>query len=263
MPDTPRRRRLAACAVLVLLCLAGTAGGCGRSSGPRTLTVLAASSLTEVLGELTTAYTQTHRDVRMQTVFGGSQEMAARLEDRGTGDVLITADETTMNDAEADLTGPRRVVAHNSMTIAVAPGNPRRIRDLSSLTRPGLRIAIGAESVPAGRYARQLLARAGLTVRWTSEEINVRAVLDRVRTGEADAGLVYITDLRSAGIATSSVPIPAGQNVTATYPAAVVKDSAHARDAGDFVAWLTSPTARALFHKYGFVLPEAPQAPQA
>ncbi|GAA4142404.1 molybdate ABC transporter substrate-binding protein [Actinomadura keratinilytica] len=259
MPDTPRRRRLVACAVLVLLCLTGTAGGCGRSSGPRTLTVLAASSLTEVLGELVTAYTQTHRDVRLETVFGGSQEMAARLEDRDTGDVLITADETAMDQAAADLVGPRRVVAHNSMTIAVAPGNPRRIRGLSSLTRRGLRIAVAAESVPAGRYARQMLARANLTVRWSSEEINVRAVLDRVRTGEADAGLVYITDLRSAGIATSSVPIPAEQNVTAAYPASAVKDSAHPQDAADFVDWLTTPTARALFHKHGFVLPKTSQ----
>ncbi|MBX6766571.1 MAG: molybdate ABC transporter substrate-binding protein [Actinomadura rubrobrunea] len=259
MPDTPRRRRRAACAVLALLCLVGVAGGCGRPSGPRTLTVLAASSLTEVLGELTTAYTQTRRDVRLETVFGGSQEMAARLRDRDTGDVLITADETAMDEVDAYLTGRRRIVAHNSMTIAVAPGNPRRLRGLSGLTRPGLRVAIGAESTPVGRYARQILDRAGLRVRWTSEEINARAVLDRVRTGEADAGLVYITDLRSAGIATSSVPIPAVQNVTAAYPAAVVKDSDHVEEASAFVAWLTSPTARALFHKYGFALPPSSQ----
>ncbi|MFD0852826.1 extracellular solute-binding protein, partial [Actinomadura adrarensis] len=101
----------------------------------------------------------------------------------------------------------------------------------------------------------QVFAKAGLTVRWTSEEISVRAVLDRVRTGEADAGLVYITDLRSAGAAVSSVPIPARDNVTATYLAAAVKDSEHEEQAVSFVAWLTSPTARTLFNKYGFVTP--------
>jgi molybdate transport system substrate-binding protein len=230
-------------------------GGCGDSSGSVTLTVLTASSGQEALKELGLAYRREHRGVRLRLDFGGSQEMAARVKDRDPADVLITADETSMNTADGYLTGRRRIVAHNSMTIAVGPGNPRRIRDLDDLTRPRLRIAVGAATVPAGAYARQVFAKAGLRVRWTSEEISVRAVLDRVRTGEADAGLVYITDLRSAGAAVSSVPIPARDNVTATYLAAAVKDSEHEEQATSFVAWLTTPTARALFNKYGFVTP--------
>ncbi|MFF5259406.1 molybdate ABC transporter substrate-binding protein [Actinomadura viridis] len=255
MPDSPRWRRIVACAVLSLVGLGAVAAGCGESSGRTTLTVLAASSTQEVLRELGAAYGHERRHVAVRFEFGGSQEMAERLSEHGPADVLLTADETTMNRADRYLTGRRRVVAHNSMTIAVGPGNPRRVRDLRDLTRQGLRVAVAAAANPAGTYARQIFAGAGLTVRSSSEEISVRAVLDRVRTGEADAGLVYITDLRSAGAAASSVPIPALENVTATYAAAVVEDSDDEEVAASFVAWLTSPTARALLTKYGFVTP--------
>ncbi|MEW2352694.1 molybdate ABC transporter substrate-binding protein [Spirillospora sp. NPDC029432] len=255
MPDSPRWRRLLACAALSLLGLGAVAGGCGDSSGRTTLSVLAASSTREVMRELGVAYHREHRDVQVRFTFGGSQEMAARLPERDAGDVLVTADEVTMNGADENLTGRRRVIAHNSMTIVVRPGNPRRIRGLSDLTRPGLRVALAASAVPAGRYARKIFAGAGITVRSSAEEISVRAVLDRVRTGEADAGLVYITDLKAAGVAASSVPIPALENVTATYAAGAVKESANEKEAARFVSWLTSPVARQLFNKYGFVTP--------
>jgi molybdate transport system substrate-binding protein len=255
MPDSPRRRRVIACAALLLLGLGAVAGGCGGSPGRTTLTVLAASSTREVLRELGVAYQREHRDVQVRFSFGGSQEMAAGLSRHGAGDVLVTADVPTMDAADEHLTGRRRVIAHNAMTIAVRPGNPRRIRGLRDLTRPGLRVALAASTVPAGRYARKIFAGAGITVRSSSQEISVRAVLDRVRTGEADAGLVYITDLKSAGVAASSVPVAALENVTATYAAAAVKESANEKEAAGFVSWLTSPVARELFNKYGFVAP--------
>ena len=242
-------------AVLPLLALIAPAGGCRAAAGDTALSVLAASSMQEALQEIGLAYTQQRRDAKVRFTFGGSQEMAERLAEPKSGDVLVTADERTMNRAEAHLTGRRRTIAHNSMTIAVGPGNPRHIRGLRDLVRPGLRVAVAAASVPAGAYARRIFAGAGITVRPSSEEISVRAVLDRVRTGEADAGLVYITDLRSAGVAASSVPIPALENATATYLAAAVKDSDHGEEAAAFVTWLTSPTARKLLNKYGFVTP--------
>ncbi|MEU5878400.1 molybdate ABC transporter substrate-binding protein [Spirillospora sp. NPDC047279] len=254
MPDSPLRRHVTAFAALIAT-LAALAAGCGRAPGEGTLTVLMPSSLTDVGRELGAAYRREHRDVKMKPVYGGSQEMAERVDDHNPGDVLVTADETSMNAVAEHLTGPRRVVALGSMTIAVAPGNPQRIRGPRDLTRRGLRVAVGAGTVPVGRYAREVFARAGVTVRWTSEEVSARAVLDRVRGGEADAGIVYITDLRSAGAAASSVPIPADDNVTATYPAMAVKDGADLDQARSFVAWLSSPTARALFNKHGFSTP--------
>lgn len=258
MPDTPRRLRVAACATLTLVCVGTVLVGCGGGSSRRvTLTVLAASSTREVLTELGLAYRREHRGVRPEFTFGGSQEMAGRLPEHHPADVLVTANEASMNKADEYLTGRRRIIAHNSLTIAVGAGNPRRIHGLDDLTRPRLRIAIGAASVPVGAYARQVFSHADLRVRWTSEEISARTVLDQVRTGEADAGLVYITDLRVAGAAVSSVPIPARDNVTATYVAAAVKESEHEEEAASFVAWLTSPAARSLFNKHGFVTPPA------
>ncbi|GAA1592935.1 molybdate ABC transporter substrate-binding protein [Actinomadura kijaniata] len=253
MPDSPRWRRASAVFALVV-----PLAGCG-DPGPVTLQVLAASSLAEVVAELGDAYRHSHPRVRVETETGGSQEMADRVSDLRPGDVLVTADEAAMNEVDDYLTGRRRIVAHNSLTIAVAPGNPRGLRGLADLTRPGLRVTIGANVVPVGRYARHVFAKAGLNVRWTGEAISARAVLDRVRSGQADAGLVYITDMRSAGVAADSVPIPADQNVTVNYPAAAVKDGEHREEAEAFVAWLASAEAGRLFHKHGFAAPTTSQ----
>ncbi|MFA1549976.1 molybdate ABC transporter substrate-binding protein [Actinomadura chokoriensis] len=259
MPESPRRRRLRASALLAVLVLPGLGAGCGGSPGPVTLTVLATSSLTEVFGEMGTAYHQQHPNTRLRFVFGGSPEIVGRLSDLDPGDVLVTADLASMQEAAGHLAGRPRFVTHDMLTIAVRPGNPRRIRGPQDLRRPGLRVVVGAGSVPIGRYTRQVLAKAGLTIRWSSEEISARAVLDRIRSGEADAGIVYITDLRSAGVAASSVPIPADLNVTAAFTAAPLRDSAHAEAAGAFVSWLLTPDAQKLFHKYGFVNPPSPR----
>lgn len=166
MPDSPRWFRLSACASLALLGLGAAVQGCGRPAGPVTLRVLVGSSLTEAFGEIGMAYEQEHRGVKVRSAFGGSQEMTARLAYREPADVLVTSDVPAMDGAEGYLTGPRPIVAHNSLTIAVAPGDPRRIRGLADLVRPGLRVVVGAPTVPVGRYARQIFARAGLTVQW-------------------------------------------------------------------------------------------------
>ncbi|MCP2343865.1 molybdate ABC transporter substrate-binding protein [Actinomadura rupiterrae] len=255
MPDTPRWRRPTAvpCAIAVL---GAVLSGCGGSSGPVTLTVLGASSLTDVMDELGATYQQRLPQVRIRTVYGGSQEMAAKVGDHEPADVLVTADETSMKEAARYLAGRSRIVAHNSLAIAVRPGNPKRLRTPADLARPGLKVVTGGPIVPVGRYAQQLFARAGVTVRTSSQEISARAVLDRVRAREADAGVVYVTDLRSAGVAVGSVPIPTAENVTASYPAAALRGG-HVKQAEAFVSWLTSPAARSLFGKYGFAAPAA------
>jgi molybdate transport system substrate-binding protein len=247
MPYFPRL------AVLVAATLA--LAGCGIASGDEriTLKVLAASSLTDAFGELGSAYRSANRHVTsVQFEFAGSQEVAGDVADREQADVLATADDVSMNIAAAHVSD-QRAFAHGTMTIAVAPGNPRRIHELADLADPRLRVVLGGPMVPVGRYAQQVLTKAGVTVSPVSEEADARTVLTRVRTGRADAGIVYVTDMRSAGVSASSVAIPLRQNVTATYFAAAVRHSTHGAAAKDFVTWLGSPTATSVLRKYGFM----------
>jgi molybdate transport system substrate-binding protein len=229
--------------------------GCGIASGDEriTLRVLAASSLTDAFGELGAAYRSANRHVTsVQFEFAGSQEVAGDVADREQADVLATADDVSMDIAAEHVTD-RQAFAHGSMTIAVAPGNPHRIRQVADLADSRLRVVLGSPMVPVGRYAIQVLTKAGVTVQPKSEEADARTVLTRVRTGAADAGIVYVTDMRSAGVSAMSVPIPVQQNVTATYFAAAARQSRHGSAAKDFVTWLHSPNATTILRKYGFM----------
>lgn len=254
-------KRLIAVATLTLRAAGLIVGGltvteCGTATGSDriNLTVLAASSLTEAFGELGTTYHRSHRNVTVTFAFGGSQDVAVQAGDRIPGDVVATADEQTINDVARYVSG-RRVIAHSALTIAVAPGNPKKIRGLADLANPTLRVVLGGPTVPVGRYAHQVLAKAGVTVEPVSEEADARSVLARVRTGEADAALVYLTDAESAGAATSSVPVPVRQNVETTYVAAAIDHGSHDRPAKAFVAWLSSSEAKDILRKYGFRTP--------
>lgn len=249
MPYLPRL----ALFVAVALALAGS-GGCGIASGDEriSLKVLAASSLTDAFTELGDAYTAANRHVTsVRLEFAGSLEVAGDVEDREHADVLATADAPSM-DIAASRIFDRRAFAYGSMTIAVAPGDPLHIHTLADLANPRVRVVLGGPIVPVGRYAQQVLTKAGVTVRPSSEEADARTVLTRVRTGAADAGIVYVTDMRSAGVSATSVPIPVQQNVVATYFAAAVRNTAHGSVAKDFVMWLGSPAAASILRKYGF-----------
>jgi molybdate transport system substrate-binding protein len=145
-------------------------GGCGIASGDTrfTLKVLAASSLTDAFGELGTAYQEANRHVtHVQFEFTGSQEAAGNIDDGEHADVLATADSASM-DIAADEVTDRRPFAYGTMTIAVAPGDPKHVHGLSDLADPRLRVVLGGPIVPVGRYATQVLAKAGVQVRPSS-----------------------------------------------------------------------------------------------
>lgn len=228
------------------------AAGCGTDGGgPVTLRVLADSSLTEVMADLTAVYRQSHRHLRFRLRLDGSQIITGELD---KGDVVITADTRSLKSPDEDLE-PARTIARNSLTIAVAPGNPLRVRNLGRLAERRMKVVLGPSTGPLGLYSQQVLSGAGVAVKPRSEEASARAVLSMVRSGQADAGLVYITDMKSAGAAASSVAIPAAQNVTVVYPAAAISESPHRDEAVAFVNWLATPEATTLFNKYGFQSP--------
>ncbi|MFD3695504.1 molybdate ABC transporter substrate-binding protein [Streptomyces sp. NPDC058646] len=267
MSVAPNRRRTAAAALTTALLLPLTA--CGSDGKPATgssasapvpssaepgaakLTVLAASSLTEVFRTAGTAYEKAHPGTKVTFSFAGSQELAAQVKQGAPADVLVTADTKTMDGLKAE-TGEAKVIAKNRLVIAAGQGNPFKIDELKDLADTKVKVVLAAPEVPVGRYSKEILDKQGVTVRPVSQEPNVRAVLSKVELGEADAGLVYRTDSAKSGDKVVAVEIPDEQNAVAAYPAATLKQSRNADAAAAFVAWLSAPEAQKILRDAGF-----------
>lgn len=241
------------------------ATGCGSDSGgsadakssapsQTTLTVLAAASLTDVFDDAGAAYHKAHPAVTVRFSFAGSQELAAQVKQGVPADALVTADTKTM-DGLAGSTGTAHVIAKNRLVIATAEDNPEKIGGLADLARKDLKVVLAAPEVPAGRYSKQVLDAQKIKVHPVSAEPNVRAVLSKVELGEADAGIVYVTDAAAAPGKVDTVKIPDSQNAIAEYPAATLKASRHAAAAAGFVNWLNSAEAQKILRDAGFLKP--------
>jgi molybdate transport system substrate-binding protein len=146
-----------------------------------------------------------------------------------------------------------KVFARNQLEIAVAPGNPKGIHELRDLAKPGLIYVTAGPTVPAGKYAAQALAKAGVSVTPKSLETDVKSVLSKIELGEADAGIVYTTDVKAAGDKVVGVAIPEQDNVVATYPIAALKPAVNTALAQDFIAFVTSPQGQATLESFGFL----------
>jgi molybdate transport system substrate-binding protein len=254
--------RLGGLAVAVAIAAAGcgSSGGAPPSSPGSTLTgpltVLAAASLTEAFNGTKTTLEREHAGLHVTYSFAGSQALVTQVVNGAPADVVATADETTMSRlVTAALVEAPTVFAHNRLEIAVAPGNPKGIRGLADLAAPNLTVVLADPSVPAGRFAQQALQKAGVTVTPRSLELDVKSVLQKVAMGEADAGIVYVTDVTAAGATVAGVAIPDGQNVIATYPIAVVKATTHHAAAAAFVTEIVSGVGQQALRTHGFLGP--------
>jgi molybdate transport system substrate-binding protein len=239
-------------------CAGQLAGESGESEDRRReLIVLAAASLTGVFESIEDRFTPMHPGISTKFSFESSATVAAQVQQGIEADVIATADEETMAELEsADLLDePPQVFALNELAIIVEPGNPQDVQGLSDLARDDLKVVLAAEEVPAGAYARQALDAANVEVEPVSLEEDVKAVVSKVSLGEADAGIVYLTDAKAAGSAVSTVTLPQEQNVVARYPIAVLDAAPNGRLAEDFVALVLSEDGRRALAEEGFGLP--------
>jgi molybdate transport system substrate-binding protein len=252
------RIRLAAVLAATALVLAGC-GGSDRSSGgtstsPGELKVFAAASLTAAFGKLGERFTAANGGTRVTFNFAGSQALATQIQQGAPADVFASADTANM-DKVKDLVGTPQGFASNLLQIVVEKGNPKGVTGLGDLARGDLKVVLPAEEVPAGRYAGQALDKAGVAVQPVSREDNVKAVVTKVSLGEADAGIVYVTDVTAGGDKVEGVDIPSGQNVAATYPIATVRANGNPDRAQAFVDLVRSAEGQGVLRSFGFLPP--------
>jgi molybdate transport system substrate-binding protein len=251
------RMQLTAALAAAALVLAGCGGSeepPGGSAAPGGLTVFAAASLTAAFTELGQQFTAANGGTKVTFNFAGSQALATQIQQGAPADVFASADLANMAKVE-DLTGTPRNLASNRLEIVVEKGNPRGVEGLDDLAAGDLKVVLAAPEVPAGKYAAEVLAKAGVTVRPVSEEDNVKAVVTKVALGEADAGIVYRTDVTTGGDKVEGVEIPKEQNVLAAYPIATVEATKAQDQAQAFVDLVLSAEGQRVLEQHGFLPP--------
>lgn len=269
-------------AVLVGVIIAACGGGgssgssstaaASASSGTPALsgsiTVYAASSLTTAFNKAKAAFEQAHPGARVNFNFNGSPTLVTQLDQGAPADVLATADEKNMKTASDKklVAGDVKIFAKNRLVIAVPKANPGGIQAPKDLAKPNLKLVLAQKGVPVGDYARQALSRMAADASYgtafidaalknlVSEEANVKAVVSKIQLGEADAGIVYRTDITAdvAG-AITTIEIPDAFNVVASYPIAVTAKAANSQLAAAFVSFILSSDGQKILTDSGFI----------
>jgi molybdate transport system substrate-binding protein len=231
-----------------------------------TLTVFAAASLQKPFTEIGQAFEQTQPNVSVSFNFAGSQQLAQQLTEGAPADVFASANQKQLQVvAEAGRLIPEaaQVFALNQLVVIVPAENPAQISTVNDLARPNLKIVLAAKEVPVGQYALDFLSRATFTPTYEADvlqnvvsyEESVRGVLSKVALGEADAGVVYTSDVSGAEAEVLQLEIPAALNVVAEYPLAPLADSERPELAAQFVAFVRSTEGQTILQKYGFRAP--------
>ena len=236
---------------------------------PKTLTVLAAASLTESFAELGKMFEAQNPGVTVAFSFAGSQQLSEQLAQGAPADVFASASKkymTAVVDAKRVNAGDSKVFVQNRLVLVFPKENPAGLVGLKDLAREGLKLVLADKAVPVGQYSLDFLDKASADAAFdksfkdnvlknvVSYEDNVKSVLSKVVLGEADAGIVYVTDVSAdAAGKVSKIEIPDALNTIANYPVAPIADGTNPELAQAFVALVLSPEGQAVFAKHGFI----------
>ncbi len=265
---------IAVAAVTTALTLAACGSSSGSSSSGKssttstmttakvsgTVTVSAAASLTEAFTEMKASFEKANPGATVTFNFGSSSTLAIQIQQGAPADVFASADTTNVRSlATAGLTsGAGRTFAKNQLEIVTKPGNPKQVEGLSDLASVGV-VSLCGSTVPCGKYADQALATANVTIpaEQVTRGVDAKATLAVVATGDAQAGIVYVTDANRAGSTVTAVAIPADQNVIATYPIVILKSASANPVAKAWVDYVLSSAGQATLKTFGFLPPTA------
>jgi molybdate transport system substrate-binding protein len=244
--------------------LLAACGGAASSSQPSpsaspklsgTLTILAAASLTGAFTKIGDNLHARNPDLTVKFSFAGSPTLVAQIQQGAPADVFASADQKNMQTVVTGgfNAGTPQLFAHNKLEIAVGAGNPKHISSLTDLTSSAIKVDECAPAVPCGSYATTVFGKAGITVRPVSQEQDVKSVVSKVSLGEADAGIVYVTDVKAAGSAVQGVQIPDNLNVTANYPIVELKSEQNSAAARSFVDYMLGSQGQKVLAGFGFM----------
>ncbi|WP_210424421.1 molybdate ABC transporter substrate-binding protein [Gephyromycinifex aptenodytis] len=228
-------------------------------ASPQKLTVLAAASLKSTFTDLATTFESTHPGTDVELSFAGSSDLVSQLTAGAPGDVFASADEKNMTkavDGGVVVSDSPKMFATNTLTIVTPPGNPKKVATFADLARTDLQTVICAPQVPCGSATKKVAEAAGVTVHAVSEENAVTDVLGKVTSGQADAGLVYVTDAAGAGDKVTAVPFPEAATAINRYPIAVTKEAVNPALAAEFVDLVTSEAGQNVLREAGFGSPQ-------
>jgi molybdate transport system substrate-binding protein len=229
----------------------------GASAESTTLTVYAAASLTATFEEIGAAFEAEHDGVEVEFSFGGSSDLVAQLQQGAPADVFASADTANMDKLTADdlQAGDPVNFATNTLAIATPPDNPAEISTFADLADPDTKVVVCAPEVPCGAATVKMEDATGVSLSPVSEEQSVTDVLGKVTSGEADAGVVYVTDVTAAGDAVNGVTFPESGQVVNTYPIVALDDAESSDLAQSFVDLVLSAAGQSILEAAGFARP--------
>lgn len=251
---------LAAGLLLTTVAACGSSGSAGSdddAAKPTTITVFAAASLKGTFTEIGKQFEAENVGVTVTFNFAGSSDLVAQIQQGAPADVFASADIKNMDKATDDdlVEGTPTNFAKNTLEIATPPDNPGKVDSIDDLASPDLKVVLCAAEVPCGAAASGVEKAAGIDIKPVSEEQSVTDVLGKIISGEADAGLVYVTDVMSAGDKVNGVTFPESAEVVNTYPITALAGSDHMDVAKAFVAFVAGPEGQAILAAAGFAKP--------